>query len=55
MATLKVKHKQVIIYFEVNFFNNISKLSQELQHLRNSLPDEVEVRRVDERLTGFTN
>ncbi|KHJ81804.1 eIF-6 family protein, partial [Oesophagostomum dentatum] len=28
---------------------------QELQHLRNSLPDEVKVRRVDERLSALGN
>ena len=28
---------------------------QELQHLRNSLPDEVAIRRVDERLSALGN
>lgn len=33
----------------------ISSLDTELQHIRNSLPDEVVVQRIDERLSSLGN
>lgn len=40
---------------QVSIFVPLSSLDTELQHIRNALPDEVVVQRIDERLSSLGN
>lgn len=40
---------------QVSIFVPLSFLDTELQHIRNALPDEVVVQRIDERLSSLGN
>ena len=55
---VKFTFKLIIIHFSGNRHGlvvPISTTDQELQHIRNSLPDSVKVQRVEERLSALGN